>query len=115
MVDIAEDLGVSMMTVSKSLRNHKDISRETRERVLRRAGELGYQPNWVARGLVTKRTYIVGLVVPDLMHSFFAEVAKGVAQSLEPAGYQTVILNSEEDTRNESRQIASLLARTSMD
>ena len=78
MKDIAQDLGVSLMTVSKALRSHSDISEETRRRVMNRARELNYRPNWIARSLVTRRTYMVGLVIPDLMHSFFAEVAKGV-------------------------------------
>ena len=77
MKDIAEDLNVSVVTVSKVLRNQGDISPETRRRVLKRAKELNYQPNWVARSLVTRKTYLVGLVCPDLMHSFFAEVAEG--------------------------------------
>jgi len=74
MKDIASDLGVSLMTVSKALRNHSDISEDTRNRVQKRAREVGYRPNWIARSLVTRRTYMVGLVIPDLMHSFFAEV-----------------------------------------
>jgi LacI family transcriptional regulator len=112
MIDIARDLGVSLMTVSKALRHHSDISEATRQRVLKRARELRYEPNWIARGLATRRTYMVGLVIPDLMHSFFAEVAKGVARACEPGGYQVVISNSEEDPATEERQIAALLARS---
>jgi LacI family transcriptional regulator len=111
MKDIAEDLGVSLMTVSKALRSHSDISEETRKRVLKRAQELDYRPNWIARSLVTRRTYMVGLVIPDLMHSFFAEVAKGIARRLEPHGYQIVISNSEESVETEQRQIEMLAAR----
>src|SRR5262249_57107910 len=95
MKDIARDLGVSLMTVSKALRNHSDISAHTRDRVLQRMRELNYQPDWIARSMVTRKTYLVGLVLPDLMHSFFAEVAKGIARKLEPFGYQVVISNSE--------------------
>jgi len=111
MKDIAEDLGVSLMTVSKALRSHSDISEQTRKRVLKRAQELDYRPNWIARSLVTRRTYMVGLVIPDLMHSFFAEVAKGIARRLEPHGYQIVISNSEESVEAEQRQIELLVAR----
>jgi len=111
MKDIAEDLGVSLMTVSKALRSHSDISEETRNRVLKRARELDYQPNWIARSLVTRRTYMVGFVIPDLMHSFFAEMAKGVARKLGPLGYQIVISNSEEDAETEHRQIELLVNR----
>jgi len=111
MKDIAEDLGVSLMTVSKALRSHSDISEETRKRVLKRAQELDYRPNWIARSLVTRRTYMAGLVIPDLMHSFFAEVAKGVARRLEPHGYQIVISNTDESIEAEQRQIEMLVTR----
>jgi LacI family transcriptional regulator len=112
MKDIARDLGVSLMTVSKALRGHSDISEATRKRVLKRAGELDYRPNWVARSLVTRRTHMVGVVIPDLMHSFFAEVAKGISRKLEPLGYQIVISNSEESPEAEDRQIQVLLSRS---
>ncbi|HYL78240.1 MAG TPA: LacI family DNA-binding transcriptional regulator [Bryobacteraceae bacterium] len=111
MKDIAQDLGVSLMTVSKALRSHSDISEETRRRVMKRARELNYHPNWIARSLVTRRTYMVGLIIPDLMHSFFAEVAKGVARKFEPLGYQIVISNSEENADTEVRQLQALLDR----
>jgi LacI family transcriptional regulator, galactose operon repressor len=111
MKDIARDLNVSVVTVSKVLRNHSDIGPVTRERVLQRVKELGYQPNWVARSLVTRRTYIIGLVVPDLMHSFFAEVAKGVGRKIRPRGYNVVISNSEEDAQLEAQEVNLLLAR----
>lgn len=111
MKDIADDLGVSLMTVSKALRSHSDISEVTRERVLRRARELNYQPNWIARSLVTRRTYTIGVVIPDLMHSFFAEVANGLARELAPAGYQMLVTNSDENADTERGQIELLLAR----
>ena len=108
--DIARDLGVSSMTVSKALRNQFDISEETRKRVIKRAEELGYRPNLVARGLVTRRTYMIGMVIPDLMNSFFAEVIKGAAKRIKSHGYHVVILDSEEDANSEMGQIETLLA-----
>jgi LacI family transcriptional regulator len=111
MKDIADDLGVSLMTVSKALRNHSDISEKTRDRVLKRMRELNYQPDWIARSMVTGRTYVVGLVLPDLMHSFFAEVAKGVARKMQPLGYQVVISDTEEDGEVERRQVDVLVNR----
>jgi LacI family transcriptional regulator len=111
MKDIARDLGVSLMTVSKALRTHSDISEETRQRVLKRMRELDYQPDWIARSLVTRRTYLIGLVLPDLMHSFFAEVAMGVARKFQPLGYQVVISNTEEDPETERRNVEVLIAR----
>ncbi|MGH9723027.1 MAG: LacI family DNA-binding transcriptional regulator [Bryobacteraceae bacterium] len=111
MKDIARDLGVSLMTVSKALRSHSDISEATRNRVLKRARELDYRPNWIARSLVTRRTYLIGLIIPDLMHSFFAEVAKGIARRFEPLGYQVVISNSDENAEAEERLGEMLLSR----
>ena len=99
------------MTVSKVVRGCADVGAETRSRVLARIKELNYQPNWVARSLAARRTFMIGLIVPDLMHSFFAEIAKGVSATIRPLGYDVVICNSEEDSAVESSEVDRLLAR----
>jgi LacI family transcriptional regulator len=111
MKDIAADLGLSVVTISKVLRNHPDIGEETRERVLRRIEELDYQPNIMARSLVTGRSYLVGLIVPDLLHPFFAEVAKSLSTSIRAKGYYLIVSSSEEDPDLEYREIRQLQAR----
>lgn len=111
MKDIARDLGVSVVTVSKVLRNHSDIGEETRQRVLKRVKDLNFQPNLTARALVTGRTCTVGLVVPDLVHPFFAELAKGLSSVLRKRGYSLIIASSEEDPELEAQEIRGLLAR----
>jgi len=111
MMDIARDLQVSVVTVSKVLRNQGRISAATRKRVLRRAKELHYQMNWVARSLVTRRTYTIGLLLPDFTHPFFAEIARAVAQTVRPHGYHVIISYSEEDPKLEMSEADSLLAR----
>lgn len=111
MKDIARDLNVSVVTVSKVLRNHSDIGAETRERVLKRVKELNYQPNLAARSLVTGHTYTIGLVVPDLVHPFFAQVAKGIVHRIRSKGYSLIISSSEEDPDLERQEIEHLLAR----
>ena len=111
MKDIARDLGVSVVTVSKVLRNHEDISEATRKRVLDRVKELDYTPNLAARGLVTGKTYLVGLVVPDLLHPFFAQVAKSLSRALLKKGYCLTISTSEEDAELEKHEINRLLGR----
>jgi len=111
MKDIAKDLGVSVMTISKFLRNHPDVGDETRERVLARVKELDYQPNLAARSLVTGKTYLVGLVVPDLLHPFFAEVAKSLSDVLRGSGFSLILSSSEEDPAIEEQEINQLLAR----
>jgi LacI family transcriptional regulator len=87
------------------------VGAETRGRVLARIKELNYQPNWVARSLAARRTFMIGLIVPDLMHSFFAEIAKGVAATIRPLGYDVVICNSEENGELESSEVDRLLGR----
>jgi LacI family transcriptional regulator, galactose operon repressor len=111
MMDIAKDLKVSVVTVSKVLRNQGRISEATRKRVLRRAKELNYQMNWVARSLVTRRTFTIGLLLPEFAHPFFAEIARAVAQTVRPQGYHVVISSFEEDPELEVSEADSLLAR----
>jgi LacI family transcriptional regulator len=111
MKDIAKDLGVSVITVSKALRNHTDISAATRARVLKRVAELNYQPNYAAQALVTGRTHTMGLIVPDLVHSFHSEIAKGLASILSKSGYGLVISSSEENPEVEKKAIDQLIAR----
>jgi LacI family transcriptional regulator len=111
MKDIARDLGVSVITVSKALRNHSDISVETRARVLKRSKELNYRPNLAARSLVTGRSSMMGLVVPDLVHSFFSELARGMSGVLRSSGFTLVISSSEQDPELERQAIDQLMAR----
>jgi LacI family transcriptional regulator len=111
MKDIAQDLGLSTVTISKVLRGHSDIGEETRKRVLKRMEELHYQPNFAARALITGRTWTVGLVVPDLLHPFFAQIAKAVSAVIRGQGYSLIITSSEEDPELEKQEIEQLLAR----
>src|SRR5271170_6465647 len=111
MMDIAKDLKVSVVTVSKVLRNQGRISDATRKRVLRRAKKLNYQMNWVARSLVTRRTYTIGLLLPEFAHPFFAEIARAVAHTVRPHGYHVVISSFEEDPELEASEVDCMLAR----
>jgi LacI family transcriptional regulator len=111
MQEIAKGLNVSIVTVSKVLRNKGNISDLTRKRVLQRAKELNYQTNWIARSLATRRTFTIGLLLPDFTHSFFAEIAKAVADFIRPHGYHVVISYFEEDPILERIEADSLLAR----
>ena len=109
--DIARDLGVSVITVSKALRNHSDISEQTKARVLKRVQELNYRPNLSARALVTGRTNLIGFVIPDLLHSFFSEVVRAVSLSLRNSGYTLVVTSSEQDPKIERQAVEQLIAR----
>lgn len=109
--DIAQDLGLSSVTISKVLRHHPDISEETRKRVLKRMKEMNYTPNFAARSLITGRTWTMGLVVPDLLHPFFARIAKELSAEVRKKGYSLFISSSDEDPRLEQEEIEQLLAR----
>jgi LacI family transcriptional regulator len=110
--DIAHDLGLSVVTVSKVLRNHPDIGDETRKRVLKRMKELNYRPNFAARSLITGQSWTIGLVVPDLLHPFFAQIAKVISAEVRKQGYSLFISSSDEDPKLERQEIEQLLARS---
>ena len=111
MKDIADELGLSVVTISKVLRNHPDISPETRERVLKLVQDRDYQPNMLARSLVTGRSFLIGLIVPDLIHPFFAEVAKSLSLAIRSEGYSLILSSSEEDPALEVQEMRQLLSR----
>jgi len=110
--DIARALNVSKMTVSRAINNHPEISSETRARILAMAQKMKYRPNQFARALTTNHSYLIGIVVPDLMHSYFAEICRGVEAHARPAGYQNLICSTDEDARKEKDEIEALLSRT---
>ncbi|WP_263382345.1 LacI family DNA-binding transcriptional regulator [Granulicella arctica] len=109
--DIADDLGVSKVTVSKVLRGNPDIGERTRALVLKRMQELNYQPNMLARGLASGKTFAVGLIVPDLVHPFFGEFAKSLGGALRASDRALVLASSEEDPKIEQQEIRTLLSR----
>ena len=109
--DIADELGVSLVTVSKVLRGKTDISEETRDRVLDCMKKLNYRPNMLARGLASGRTNTVGLVVPDLVHPFFAEFAKSLSSVLRANKYALILASSEESPKIEIEELQTLALR----
>lgn len=109
--DIAREIGVSTVTVSKVLRGRKDVGERTRQRILKRMKELNYQPNIIARALISGKTYSVGLVVPDLVHPFFAELARSLSSALRASSRALILASSEEDPQLEQQEIRALLTR----
>jgi LacI family transcriptional regulator len=112
LADIARALGVSKMTVSRAINNHPEISPETRARILEAAHRMNYRPNQFARALTTNRSYLLGVIVPDLMHSYFAEICRGIETVAKPLGYQNLICSTDEDSANEQAEVEALLPRT---
>jgi LacI family transcriptional regulator len=109
--DVAARAGVSQPTVSLVLSSNPRarVASATRERVLRAAAELGYRPNVVARSLVRRRSFALGVVVPDLSNQFFADVASGAERVASEEGY-AIFLSARRDVPLE-RQLEALRAR----
>ena len=108
---IARELGVSVTTISKVLNHHLDIGESTRRRVLARVEELGYRPNAVARSLTLRRTHTLGVVIPDLMHSFFVEIVAGLEAIVSERRYGLLLCASGEDAQKERTELEMLRAR----
>jgi LacI family transcriptional regulator len=108
-VDIAKKLGLSAMTVSRALTGSSEVSERTRKRVVRCAEMMGYQPNRWARSLVTRRSSIIGVVIPDISHSFFAEVTFGIEEIVERSGYDILLCHSHNDPARERAEIDTLV------
>ena len=108
--DIADELGVSVVTVSRALRDRPDIAQATKAKILDRVKRLNYRPNLTARSLVTGRSSLIGLVVPDLIHPFFAEIAKGLSARLREKDYFLIVSSSESDPQLEQDEIEHMLA-----
>jgi LacI family transcriptional regulator len=109
--DIADDLNLSKMTISRVLRGQTDVSAETKARVLQRVKELRYRPNAMARSLRTGQTSTLGLIVPSLRETYFSELARGVDQMVRSEGYGLAVCLTDGDAELEQRQIELLLAR----
>ena len=110
LVDIADRLGITKVSVSKALRDHGDISVETRERVKQAAAEMGYTPNLVARSLSSHRSHTLGVVVPKIAHTFFSSVIEAVQEEATQRGYGIVLAVSNETAELERQHIERLLS-----
>lgn len=108
---IADEIGVSMMTVSRALNNSKNVEEKTREKILKIAHEMGYFPNHIAKSLVQRRTQTIGVVVPEIAHSFFPEAIRGIDEVAYNAGYQLMLTHSAEDFQREKGAIETLVAK----
>lgn len=107
--DIAKKLDVSRITVSKALRDHPDISQEMKDKVLKAAKKMGYVPNLIATQLNTRKTYTIGIVVPDLENSFFAFVVDSMIDFATERKYHVILTVSREKEAIEQQNIENLI------
>jgi LacI family transcriptional regulator len=108
---IAENLGISITTVSKALKNYPDVSKKTKALVKDEAKRLHYKPNVFAVNLRTRRSRTVGLIIPEVVHHFFSSVVNGIIEYAEKKGYLVIILQSNESFKLEKRQIDLLISK----
>ena len=106
--DIARALNVSVATVSRAFNDRYDIKKETREMVLEKAREMGYKPNPIARKLLQKHSFNIGVIVPEFIHAFFPEVIIGIQEVLCKKNYQVIIMQSNESAELELANILSM-------
>lgn len=112
--DIAKELGVSISTVSKALKNSEEISRDTKEKVQAFARLYNYKPNNIAISLKNKRTKNIGVIVPDIVHYFFTTVVRGIENYANEKGYNVIVCLSNESFDREVINM-EMLANGSID
>lgn len=109
MRDVARKAGVSVMTVSRALNEPDKVSKEMRQRVRAVVEELGYVPNRLARSLSSNRSNMIGLIVPSIRNSLFAETIKGISDVVREAGYHLIIADSGPGLDEEEEAITAFL------
>src|SRR5215475_9336321 len=108
---VADLAGVSAITVSRVVRLPEKVAPETRARVEAAMRELGYVPNQIAGALAGARTKSVGVLVPTIANSIFADTVQGLTDELEPLGFAVILAQSRYDAVREDRMLAALLSR----
>jgi len=106
--DVAKEIGVAVSTVSRAFNDKYDIKPETRNMILKKAEEMGYHPNPIAKKLQQNRTLNIGVVVPEFRNAFFPDVITGIQDVLIPKGYQVLIMQSNEDAERELSNVKTL-------
>lgn len=108
--DIARALGISPSTVSRALKNHPDISQDTKDNVNKYAKEFNYKPNTLALSLRMSKNNTIGVIVPEIIHYFFSSILSGIEQIANQEGYNVIICQSSEDFEKEVRNTQALIA-----
>lgn len=112
--DVAKHAGVSVTTVSRVMNNRGAISEMTRSKVYKAMEELNYHPNEIAKSLYTKKSNLIGLILPDISNPFYAEETKYIAESLYLNNYKLMLCNASNDCIREKEYI-NMLQRNQVD
>ena len=108
--DIARALSISPSTVSRALKNHSDISQDTKDVVNQYAKEHNYKPNTLALSLRMSKNNTIGVIVPEIVHYFFSSILSGIEQVADDEGYNVIVCQSDESYEKEVRNTRALVA-----
>ncbi|MDQ0272146.1 catabolite control protein A [Cytobacillus purgationiresistens] len=109
--DVAREANVSMATVSRVVNGNPNVKPTTRKKVLEVIDKLGYRPNAVARGLASKKTTTVGVIIPDISNTLFAELARGIEDIATMYKYNIILSNSDQNMDKELHLLNTMLGK----
>ena len=109
--DVAREAGVSMATVSRVVNGNPNVKPSTRKKVSEVIERLDYRPNAVARGLASKKTTTVGVIIPNVTNVFFSSLARGIDDIASMYKYNIILANSDENPEKEVQVFNTLLAK----
>jgi len=109
--DVAREANVSMATVSRVVNGNQNVKPSTRKKVLEVIERLGYRPNAVARGLASKKTTTVGVIIPDISNNLYAELARGIEDIATMYKYNIILANSDQNEEKELTLLDAMLAK----
>lgn len=110
-IEVAERAGVSITTVSHALSGRRPVSEATRAHVRQVIQELGYEPNQLARGLRTRRSNTIALIIPDITNPFYPWIARGLQQVVAAAGYHVLVASTDASPQTERAVITEMITR----
>ena len=109
--DVAERLGVAKSTISKALNDRPDVSQRTKDKVKKLVAKLGYKPDRLAQAFSSRKTRLIGIVIPVMKYSFFVDIARSVTNEAQKSGYRVIFDSSEEIAKREAEIINDYIER----
>ncbi|MHB1275629.1 MAG: LacI family DNA-binding transcriptional regulator, partial [Candidatus Humimicrobiaceae bacterium] len=109
--DIAKIAGVSTMTISRVINNERYVKKDTKDRVLKTISEYGYEPNFFAKSLKSKKSKTIGLIIGDIENPYYSRLAKGVIDIAESSDYNVIVCNSKYNAQLSEKYVNMLIKK----
>jgi len=109
--DVAKRAGVSEATVSRALNDSPQVKRATRQKIQAIAQSLGYRPNGLARSIRVQQSHTLGMIIPDILNGFFTQLSRAIEDAASQAGYDVLIVNTDEHLQKEAKGINLMLEK----